>query len=57
MRTAGDTSSSYCPDFTDHKKAIRNPVATNKLAVINISITFIAFTKLKAAAYVINDSH
>jgi hypothetical protein len=57
MRTAGDTSSSYCPDLTDHKKAIRNPVATKRLAVINISITFIAFTKLKALAYVINDGN
>lgn len=39
--TAGETSSSYCPLFTDHKKAMRNPIETNRLQMIRIRITLI----------------
>ena len=39
--TAGETSSSYCPLFTDHKNAIRNPIETNRLQMIRIRITLI----------------
>lgn len=39
MRTAGETSSSYCPVFTDHKKPRRKDPAIKRLNAINIKMT------------------
>ena len=41
MREEGEKSSSNWPDFTPHKKAIRNRAATEILAIIKMIITLI----------------
>jgi hypothetical protein len=45
MRIAGESPSSNCPDFSDHKKAMRNPTANIremkiKTKMISINVEF-----------------
>jgi hypothetical protein len=39
MRIPGVLSSSYCPDFTAHRKAARNPTATTILRAMSRKMT------------------
>lgn len=42
-RCAGEKLSSYCPFLTDHMKAARKKIATNRLAPRSMMITLMVF--------------